>query len=119
MADNISTVIGKDCVFSGTAEVTGSLRIDGTIKGEVKSKETVVIGATGTVEGDITAKHAVVAGKIVGNILAADKIELQTKAILQGDLQTKSLVIEEGAVFEGASRMKDGAPQAAKERAKQ
>jgi len=118
MADNISTVIGKDCVFSGTAEVTGSLRVDGSIKGEIKSKETVVIGSTGVVEGDITAKLAVISGRIVGNVHATEKIELQNKAILQGDLQTKSLVIEEGAVFEGASRMKEGSPQQKKELSK-
>jgi len=108
MADNMNTVIGKDCTFSGTIEVTGSLRVDGFVKGEVKSKETVVIGPTGKVEGDVIAKNSVVSGEVTGNINAEDKVELQAKAILQGDLKTKSLVIEQGAVFQGACRMKDG-----------
>ncbi len=108
MADNMNTVIGKDCTFSGTVEVTGSLRVDGFVKGEVKSKETVVIGPTGKVEGDVFAKISVVSGQVQGNITAEEKVELQAKAILQGDLKTKSLVIEQGAVFQGACRMKEG-----------
>ncbi|MFH1893293.1 MAG: polymer-forming cytoskeletal protein [Candidatus Zixiibacteriota bacterium] len=108
MAENMNTVIGKDATITGTVEVTGAVRVDGCVKGKVISRETVVVGPTGNVEGDIVAKISVVAGQVMGNVTADEKVELQAKAVLSGDLKTKSLVIEQGAVFEGACRMKEG-----------
>lgn len=108
MAENMDTVIGKDSTFTGKVEVTSSLRVDGTVKGEIISHETVVIGPTGRVEGDVTAKNSVIAGQVIGNVTAQEKVELQAKALLQGDLKTKGLVIEQGAIFQGACRMKEG-----------
>ncbi len=107
MAENTNTVLGKDSSMTGTIEVTGSLRIDGFVKGEVISKETVVIGPTGKVEGDVKSKLVVISGQVIGNVAAEDKVELQAKSLLQGDLRTKGLVIEQGAVFQGACRMKE------------
>jgi len=110
MAENMNTVIGKDATITGTVEVTGAVRVDGCVKGKVISRESVVVGPTGTIEGDISAKTSVIAGQVTGNVTAEEKVELQAKALLNGDLRTKSLVIEQGAVFEGACRMKDGEP---------
>ena len=105
MAENMSTVIGKDSIFTGKVEVSNSLRVDGSVKGEIVSKETVVIGPTGRLEGDLTSKCSIIAGQVIGNVTAEDKVELQAKALLQGDLKTRGLVIEQGAVFQGACRM--------------
>ena len=110
MAENMNTVIGKDSTLTGKIEVSTSLRVDGKIKGEIVSQETVVIGPTGVVEGDVTSKTCVIAGKVIGNVTAQEKVELQAKALLQGDMKTKGLVIEQGAVFQGSCRMEeDGA----------
>jgi cytoskeletal protein CcmA (bactofilin family) len=106
MAENTNTVIGKECSITGKLEVNGPLRVDGNVKGEVVSKETVVVGATGKVEGDIKSKTAVISGQVLGNVYAEDKVELQAKSLLEGDLKTKGLVIEHGAIFQGACRMK-------------
>lgn len=108
MAENMTTVLGKEATITGKLEVTTSLRVDGNVKGEVVAQETLVIGNTGKVEGDVTAKNCVVAGQVLGNVMAQEKVELQAKSLLQGDLKTKSLVIEQGAVFQGACRMKEG-----------
>lgn len=106
MAENLSTIIGKDSLFNGTMEVKGTLRVDGKIKGKIICDETVSIGATGEVEADIDAKTVVVAGTVVGNIRTSEKIEMQAKAKVLGDLMTKSIVIEQGAVFHGSCQMK-------------
>jgi cytoskeletal protein CcmA (bactofilin family) len=108
MAENMTTVLGKEATITGKLEVTTSLRVDGIVKGEVIAQETIVIGATGKVEGDVTSKTCVVAGQVLGNVMAQEKVELQAKSLLQGDLKTKSLVIEQGAIFQGACRMKEG-----------
>ncbi len=106
MAENLSTIIGKDSVFTGTMEVKGTLRVDGKLKGKIVSDETVSIGSTGEVEADIEAKIVVVAGTVVGNIHSSEKTEMQAKAKVVGDLVTKSVVIEQGAIFHGSCQMK-------------
>jgi cytoskeletal protein CcmA (bactofilin family) len=106
MAENLSTIIGKDSVFTGDMEVKGTLRIDGRIKGRITCDETVSIGATGDVEADIDAKMVIVAGTVVGNIRTSDKIEMQAKAKVLGDVSTKNIVIEQGAIFHGSCQMK-------------
>lgn len=103
----MSTIIGKDTVFTGTLDVKGALRVDGTVNGKIMCSDCVTIGATGLVEADIEADTAVVAGKMVGNIATSSKIELQAKCEMEGDIRTNSLVIEQGAIFCGACNMKD------------
>lgn len=102
----MNTIIGKDTVMTGTLDVKGAIRVDGTIKGKLICNDCVTVGVTGLVEADIEAATAVVAGRLVGNILSADKIELQAKCEMEGDIKTKSLVIEQGAAFTGSCNMK-------------
>ena len=104
----MNTIIGKDTVITGTLDIKGALRVDGTVNGKIISSDCVTIGASGTVEAEIEANTAVIAGKLSGNIHATEKIELQAKCEMSGDLKTKSLVIEQGAVFCGACNMKEG-----------
>jgi len=106
----MNTIIGKDSTITGTIEVKGALRIDGQVKGKVICSNCVTVGATGQVEADIEAETAIVAGHVLGNIQTSEKIELQAKCEMEGDLKTKSLVIEQGAVFCGACNMKGGTP---------
>jgi len=103
----MNTIIGKDTVFTGTFEVKGAIRIDGSVKGKIVSNDIVTVGAGGHIEADIEAVAAVIAGTVVGNINASERIELQAKSDIEGDIRTKSLVVEQGAIFCGACRMKD------------
>ncbi|NOY87826.1 MAG: polymer-forming cytoskeletal protein [FCB group bacterium] len=106
----MNTIIGKDTIITGTLDVKGALRVDGTVKGKIICSDCVTIGATGIVEAEIEADTAIVAGKMIGNVNTTEKIELQAKCEMEGDLKTKSLVIEQGAVFCGACNMKDTKP---------
>jgi cytoskeletal protein CcmA (bactofilin family) len=106
----MNTILGKDTVITGTVDVKGAIRVDGTVKGKIISSDCVTVGATGLVEAEIEANSAVVAGRMVGNVVASEKIELQAKCEMEGDLKTKSLVIEQGAIFCGACNMKDIRP---------
>jgi len=103
--DKLNTIIGKDSVFSGTMEVAGTLRVDGTVRGEVIVSDTFSVGTTGLVEASVQTKMAVISGTVRGNMHASEKIELQAKAVIHGDIVTKSLAIEQGAVFEGHCNM--------------
>lgn len=104
----MNTIIGKDTVFTGTLDVKGAVRVDGTVKGKVICTDTVTVGTTGYVEADLEGQVVVVAGKVVGNLTATEKLELQAKSDVEGDLKTKSLVVEQGAIFCGSCKMKDG-----------
>ncbi len=103
----MNTIIGKDTVFTGTLDVKGAVRVDGTVKGKIICSETVTVGSGGYVEADVESQMAVVAGKVVGNLNAKEKIELQAKSDIEGDIRTKSLVVEQGAIFCGSCQMKD------------
>lgn len=102
----MNTIIGKDTVFTGTLDVKGAIRVDGTVKGKVICTDTVTVGTTGYVEADLEGQIVVVAGKVVGNLTATEKLELQAKSDVEGDLKTKSLVVEQGAIFCGSCKMK-------------
>ncbi len=104
----MNTIIGKDTVFTGTIDIKGAIRIDGTVKGKILSSDTVTVGSTGYIEADVEAQAAVVAGKVVGNLNASESIELQAKSDVEGDIRAKSLVVEQGAIFCGACQMKQG-----------
>ncbi len=101
----LSTLIGPDATLEGRLTVRNSVRIDGSMKGELISTETVTIGKDGGVEGDITAADVVIGGKVTGRIICQGKVILEESALLTGDLRTVRLVVEEGAIFNGLSEM--------------
>ncbi len=107
MADNINTIIGKNATIEGKLEVQGHLRIDGLVKGQIKCNETTTIGPEGKVEADIETRLAVISGEVTGNISAEERLELQAKSVVRGDIKTKSLVVEQGALFHGSCLMRD------------
>lgn len=106
----MNTIVGKDTIITGTLDIKGSLRVDGQVKGKILCSDCVTIGATGLVEADIESDTTVVAGKMHGNVMAREKIELQAKCEMEGDIKAKSLVIEQGAMFCGGCNMKGQTP---------
>jgi len=96
---------GGGTVIEGTIRANNSVRVDGRIKGKLICKNTLTIGVNGEIEGDVEAKNAIIGGKIKGKIKVAEKLVLEAKSILIGDLKASKLLIDEGAVFEGTSDM--------------
>ena len=84
------------------------LRIDSEFEGVVNCPDTLVVGKTGVVKAEINVKNAIIGGKVVGNINATNKIELQSGSHIEGDIQTHRLVIDEGVFFEGSCKMGGG-----------
>lgn len=104
----LNSILGKGCKFKGTIEVEGTLRIDSEFEGVVNCPETLVVGKTGIVKAEINVKNAVIGGKVIGNINATNKIELQSGSHIEGDIRTHRLVIDEGVFFEGSCKMGGG-----------
>ena len=99
------TMVGEGAVFEGTATVPHSIRIDGTFIGKLDISGTLVIGNNGVVEADVTAKSVIIGGKVKGNMVVEERVELEAHACLLGDLHTKDLVINDGAMFHGNCSM--------------
>ncbi len=102
----IASLVGTTTTVTGNIEFSGGLRIDGTVKGSVRCVDgekggMLVISESGHVEGEVRAGHLVVAGRISGPVTAAQLIELQPKARVQGDVRYRALEMHHGAVVEG------------------
>ena len=101
--------IGKSIVVKG--EVTGSedVEIDGTVEGDIRLAEHVLtIGPNGKVSGSIHAKTIQILGNVMGNVSASERIEIESSGVVEGDLRSPRLLVQEGAVFNGSIEMTGG-----------
>ena len=89
----------------GKLESTGTFRIDSTMKGTLVSEETLILGEHATVEGEIHGNYVIIAGRFDGVIRAKGRVEIQTKAIVTGEVHAPCVLIEPGAVFDGSCHM--------------
>ena len=102
----IGSLIGAGTIVTGDLHFSGGLRVDGVVRGAVRCTEgekagMLIISEHGTIEGEVRAGHIVVAGRIQGPVHAAELIELQPKARVQGDVNYRALEMHHGAVVEG------------------
>lgn len=109
--NGVLSLIGSGTIVEGKISSDGSVRIDGRLVGDVSSKANVTVGATGNVDGSIQGANVSLAGKVHGTVVASDKLVLETKSIMRGDIKALKLVVDEGAVFDGNCAM-TGKPQA-------
>ena len=98
-------IIGVGTIITGDIQSKGDIRIDGILKGAVKTKGKVVVGQGGTIEGDIECNNADIAGSLNAKITVVQLLSLKATAKLTGDLVTNKLAIEPGAAFTGHCSM--------------
>lgn len=103
--NGLQSLLGQGVDCEGTARVEGTLRLDGVFRGSLEVGESLVIGHTGRFVGKAMGRVVVIAGAFEGEVMGTDQVELQKGARLQGDVLTRSLVIEPGVYFEGSCRM--------------
>jgi cytoskeletal protein CcmA (bactofilin family) len=103
--DDADTVVGRNTVLEGKIWGQGGMRIDGTVKGEVDCRGTVIVGIGGRVEANITAQGAIIGGEVLGNIAVEGRLELVGKGKVRGDITASQLVVEEGVTLEGSCHM--------------
>ncbi len=98
-------ILNSDVEVKGTLKFTGELTFDGKLDGDISSEGMLNLGDNASIKGTIDVGSVVVRGKITGNIIAKDKIELKAKTELFGDIRAAKLVIEEGVTFVGKSEV--------------
>lgn len=98
--------IGKSIIFKGDLTGDEDLEIDGKVEGRVQlQSHQVTIGANGKVTAEISGKSVVVIGHVTGNVIASERVEIQATGIVEGDIRAPRLLIQEGAVVNGAIDM--------------
>ena len=103
---NLSGFVGSGTLVTGEANFKALMRVDGHLSGRISSSSgTLIVGANGKVDANIEVAIAVIHGTVNGDIIATQRLELGRAAKLNGNIQTPSLIIEQGALFEGSSKM--------------
>lgn len=102
---NRDSVLAQGQTFEGTLSGEGSVRVDGTFKGEINLQGSVCVSAPGSLYGTIEATNVLISGTVEGNIIAHGKLRLDATCSLKGDVQAETLTIEDGAHFNGRSSM--------------
>jgi len=112
---SLSGFVGSGTVITGEASFKSMLRVDGRFSGRISSAGgALIVGAGGQVDANIEVAVATIHGVVNGDIIASDRIELGRAAKLNGNIQTPSLMIEQGAIFEGSCKMLKAAEKAPK-----
>ncbi|OXM85157.1 bactofilin family protein [Paenibacillus rigui] len=102
------TLIGEGTLFEGRIKSEASIRIEGQITGDVDCAGDVTIGEHGVVKSNVIARNVILAGHVHGNVLCKGKLTIRSTGKLYGNTTAQSLIIDEGGVFQGTSKMDNG-----------
>ncbi len=91
--------------MQGELSFEDTFRVDGKLMGKVTSKGDLVVGERGEVDGDLQVGRVYVSGTLKGTVKASGRIEITAGGRLLGDIQTPTLVIEEGGFYQGRCSM--------------
>ena len=103
----INSIVGSETKFNGDCRVEGTIRVDGEFEGKLEVSKVIIIGKSGVVKGEVKSSEVVVGGRVMGTIQGENRVELQAGAHVEGDIRTKSLIVDEGVFFDGQCKMKD------------
>ena len=106
--EDVSAFVGKGVAFKGTISYNGTVRIDGSLDGEIHTDGVLLVGEEAVITAKVTAGTIVCKGKITGDVVAKEKIKLRAPAIVNGGIKTPMLSIEEGVLFNGTLEMTQG-----------
>jgi len=96
--------VGENSHFIGNIETIGTIRIDGLLEGHIQA-DWVILGEKATVKGNIIARGIVVGGKIEGNLLAKEVVDVKAKGVISGDIEAGKFLVVEGGVLNGRVSM--------------
>jgi len=101
----IKAFLGPGSKFEGKLFFDEIVRLDGAFKGEIVSKDTLIVGETADIEGEVEVGTFILSGNFKGNIKANTRVELRRPAKFEGTVETPVLVVEEGVVLNGSLSM--------------
>jgi cytoskeletal protein CcmA (bactofilin family) len=98
---NVRSALGPGTVIEGKFSFDTPVRIDGTLKGEVVATSVLIVGEEGVVDASVQVGSLVVLGRVVGDVVAEDLVEIKSTGTLDGDISSERLMVEDGGVFRG------------------
>jgi cytoskeletal protein CcmA (bactofilin family) len=103
----VISIIGPGMKVVGDCLTDGTVRVEGTVEGSVKAGKAVVVGKQGAVIGDVQTQDAVISGRVSGTLVAESRLELQATCQIDGDVRTRRMQLEEGAILNGTVHMSE------------
>ena len=103
--NQICAIIEEGCRFEGNLSFNGIVRIAGNVTGSIFSNDTLIISEGAIINADINANVILMSGTVKGNIKA--RVEIRKPARFEGSIMSPSLIVEEGVIFHGITKMKD------------
>jgi len=111
---DLNALLGRGSEFEGKLTFEGTVRIDGKFTGTIVTNDVLVIGEGAKVNAEISCGTVIVHGEINGNVKAKTAVELHHPARMRGNIETPSLMVEKGVIFEGQTKMEGVEKSAAK-----
>ena len=99
------TVIAEGSEVEGKFTFTGTATVNGRLRGEIISNDSLIVGEKGVVNASIHAGIVHISGEVVGDVNASERLELHDRCRVYGDVEAPIVIIEEGALLEGQCRM--------------
>jgi cytoskeletal protein CcmA (bactofilin family) len=93
---DIKAFLGPGSQFEGKLLFDEIVRLDGTFRGEVTSRDTLIVGETADIQAEVHVGTLILSGRFKGNIKAALKVELRAPAQVEGNIETPELIVEAG-----------------------
>jgi cytoskeletal protein CcmA (bactofilin family) len=97
--------IDQGVMLEGTLTVKGTFRVDGNVKGNIISEQTIILGEGAKVEGQIEGNRVVISGRFDGVIFAKGRVEIEAKGVVTGEVHSPCMVIDPGGIFDGRCHM--------------
>ena len=105
--NHICAIIEEGCRFEGNLSFNGVVRIAGVVTGSIYSNDTLIISEAAIINADVNANTILISGTVKGNIKATSRVEIRKPARFEGTITSPSLIVEEGVIFHGVTKMKD------------
>ncbi|MEJ2245709.1 MAG: polymer-forming cytoskeletal protein [Acidobacteriota bacterium] len=106
--NDIVSILGKGTEINGEISFTSGMRVDGVIKGKVRSEQSIIIGPSGKIDAEVDICNISINGEFRGIIRATERVEIHKEGKVFGDIFSPCLIIEAGATFEGRCNMGEG-----------
>lgn len=111
--DALTTVVAKGTVIEGKFICSENVRLDGAVNGEVKVDKRLVMGDGSQVNGNIFARDAAIKGRIKGDVSVKEALHLMETAVIEGNITARTMVVEEGARYNGSCKIGESSGQMA------
>ena len=105
-----TTLLGRGSEFEGKLAFEGTVRVDGKLSGEIFTEDVLIVGEGAEVNAEISVGSIVIQGTVRGNIVAKRGVEIHTPGRVRGNINTPSLFVEKGVLFDGQCQMEPGGP---------